>query len=87
MRAMDDVPPSERRELATLLGLDEQYLYQCFTGRKAMHPKEAMRAERKTSGRLRRWHLRPLDWHEIWPELIGTAGSPPVPAKEASGAS
>jgi DNA-binding transcriptional regulator YdaS (Cro superfamily) len=28
-----------------------------------------------------RWHLRPHDWHRIWPELIGTEGAPPVPAE------
>ena len=29
-----------------------------------------------------RWHLRPDDWHRIWPELIGAEGAPPVPAEE-----
>lgn len=31
---------------------------------------------------VRRWDLRPDDWHRIWPELIGTAGAPDVPASE-----
>ena len=80
---MDDaVLPPERRELATLLGVDEQYLYQCFTGRNAMRPKEAVRAEVRTGGRVRRWHVRVKDWHQIWPELIGTPGAPEVPAAE-----
>lgn len=30
---------------------------------------------------VRRWHLRPDDWHRIWPELIGIEGAPPVPQK------
>lgn len=25
------------------------------------------------------WDLRPLDWHRIWPELIGAEGAPDVP--------
>lgn len=29
---------------------------------------------------VKRWHLRPDDWHRIWPELIGTAGAPEVRA-------
>lgn len=36
---------------------------------------------------VRRWDLRPNDWHLIWPELIGTDGAPDpgVPASaEAS---
>jgi DNA-binding transcriptional regulator YdaS (Cro superfamily) len=28
---------------------------------------------------IRRWHLRPDDWHRIWPELVGAEGAPPVP--------
>lgn len=31
---------------------------------------------------VRRWDLRPDDWHRIWPELIGTDGAPPVPAAQ-----
>lgn len=31
-----------------------------------------------------RWHMRPLDWHLIWPELIGTEGAPPVPADRSA---
>lgn len=33
-----------------------------------------------TAGEVRRWDLRPDDWHRIWPELIGTEGAPAVPA-------
>jgi len=77
-----DVKPEERKQLAEVIGIDEQYLYQCLTGRKAMRPKEAVRAELRTSGRLRRWHLRPQDWHEVWPELIGLEGAPPAPPAE-----
>jgi DNA-binding transcriptional regulator YdaS (Cro superfamily) len=36
----------------------------------------AVDIERKTAGRLRRWHTCPDDWHRIWPELIGTEGAP-----------
>jgi DNA-binding transcriptional regulator YdaS (Cro superfamily) len=28
--------------------------------------------------KYKRWHLRPSDWHLIWPELIGTKGAPTV---------
>ena len=28
---------------------------------------------------VKRWKLRPHDWHRIWPELVGTKGAPQVP--------
>lgn len=75
------ISPSERREIAGLLGCNEQYLYQCLTGRKALQPIDAVKAEARTGGRLRRWHVRPKDWHLIWPELIGAEGAPPIPSE------
>lgn len=35
--------------------------------------------ERVTNGAVRRWDLRPDDWHLIWPELVGTEGAPAIP--------
>ena len=72
----------ERIALAARLDISEQYLYQCLTGRKAMNAEEAVRVERESGGRLRRWDLRRADWHRIWPELVGTQGAP-VPPVEA----
>jgi len=37
-------------------------------------------AQIERAGIMRRWDLRPDDWHRIWPELIGAEGAPPVPA-------
>lgn len=34
---------------------------------------------------VRRWDLRPADWHLVWPELIGAEGAPDVPATAATG--
>jgi DNA-binding transcriptional regulator YdaS (Cro superfamily) len=66
----------ERDALAELAGVDPAYLYQCLTGRRAMKPEEAVRVERVSGRALRRWDLRPHDWHRIWPELIGIDGAP-----------
>lgn len=41
--------------------------------------KRAVQIEQGTGRQVMRWHLRPLDWHEIWPELIGLPGAPPLP--------
>lgn len=78
-----NMPAPDRKALAEKVGVDEQYLYQCMTGRRAMKAEEAVRIERDSGQKVRRWHLRPDDWHRIWPELIGTEGAPatPEPAK------
>ena len=35
------------------------------------------------NGVVRRWDLRPHDWHCVWPELVGREGAPDVPAPAA----
>lgn len=40
--------------------------------------------ERANVHGIRRWDLRPLDWHLIWPELVGVVGAPSVAANDAS---
>lgn len=77
---------SERQALARDLNLSDQYLYQCLTGRKLMRPEEAVRVEKASGGRLKRWDVRRADWHLIWPELIGREGAPSVPAAEGADA-
>lgn len=74
---------TERAAIAEQVGVSDPYLYQCLTGRKAMKPEEAVRVERESGRALMRWHLRPDDWHRIWPELIGAEGAPAIaePAK------
>lgn len=47
-------------------------------------PENCVAIERATGGRVRRWNLRPEDWHRIWPELIGTDGAPEVPQQAAA---
>jgi DNA-binding transcriptional regulator YdaS (Cro superfamily) len=43
-------------------------------------PENAVAIERETGGAVRRWDLRPNDWHRIWPELVGAEGAPEVVA-------
>lgn len=42
--------------------------------------------EAATGGAVRRWDMRPSDWHRIWPELIRADGAPMVdePHREAA---
>lgn len=76
----------DRRRLAIAHGVDEQYLYQCLTGRRDMSPASARKLEDDSGGELRRWALCQKTWHAIWPELISTPGAP-TPAAAASEAS
>lgn len=66
---MTDITPSERRELAAKHGVNEQYLYQCLTGRRDMNPAAALRLETATKGRLSRKALCQSKWRSVWPEL------------------
>ena len=47
-------------------------------------PANCVALERATGGAVRRWDLRPADWWENWPELIGADGAPPVPTVEVA---
>jgi DNA-binding transcriptional regulator YdaS (Cro superfamily) len=65
----------ERKRLAALIGCSEQYLYRCLTGRQDMTPKDAVRAEQLTQGRLTRASLRPNDYWLVWPDLPAPASA------------
>jgi len=63
----------DRKRIAALTGIDEQYLYQCLTGRRDMQPARARRAEEVTSGEVTRQMLCQKTYAGIWPELAGSA--------------
>ena len=72
-------------ELASRIGASEAQLRQWqhgYAGRQPS-PVNCVAIERETQNRVRRWDLRPGDWHRIWPELIGQKGAPPVEATPA----
>ena len=41
--------------------------------------------EQAVDGLVKRWDLRPDDWHRIWPELIDADGAPAIPQEVAHG--
>lgn len=61
--------PEERKRIATLTGIDEQYLYQCLTGRRDMNPERARKAETDSNGEVTRQMLCQKTFAGIWPEL------------------
>lgn len=66
----NQLTPDDRKRLAALTGIDEQYLYQCLTGRRDMNPERARRAEDETKGELTRQMLCQKTYAGIWPELL-----------------
>lgn len=79
--------PEDRRRLADKVGVSPATLQQALAGTGyGFKPSECVRIERESDFELRRWDLRPKDWHENWPELIGTEGAPEIPAAEPKAA-
>ena len=37
--------------------------------------------ERRTNGRVRRWHVCPENWFKVWDHLVDHPDAPPVPAE------
>lgn len=64
--------------LAAQLRVAPGYVSQMASGLRPMPPALVPATVRATQGEVREWHLRPDDWHRIWPELIGADGAPPV---------
>jgi DNA-binding transcriptional regulator YdaS (Cro superfamily) len=65
------IAPDERRALAEKVGMNEQYLYQCLSGRREMSAWEAVRIEQESGGKITRKMLCQGSWKSIWPELVG----------------
>lgn len=76
---MKSLSPEDRRRLADKVKVNAATLYQALTAKGAgFSPLECVRIEKDSDGELRRWDLRPRDWHLIWPELIDAEGSPAI---------
>ena len=63
-------------KVARLLSVPPAWLSQMAAGDRPVPPPLVPQIERLSGGTVRRWDLRPTDWHRIWPELIGAEGAP-----------
>lgn len=73
-----------REAFAARVGSTPGHLKNVSNGYRPCSPELAVAIEVDSARALRRWDLRPEDWHRIWPELIGAVGAPattPEPAK------
>lgn len=79
---LDTLPKGGRTQFAARVGLSPIYLSQLAARQDGREPSPecCVRIEQMTDGLVRRWELRQSDWHRIWPELIGTDGSPQLHA-------
>jgi len=56
--------------LARAVGVSPPTVQQWASSVRPVPPKHCVSIESLTDRKVKRQHLRPLDWHLIWPELI-----------------
>jgi len=64
--------------LAAAIGVKQQHIWNWLNRPGGVPVEHCAAIEAATAGTVRRWHLRPHDWHRIWPELIGAPEAPAV---------
>lgn len=69
--------------LADAIGVKQPTISEWVRGARPIPIARCMEVETVTGGAVMRWDLRPDDWHRIWPELVGLAGAPAIPAEAA----
>jgi DNA-binding transcriptional regulator YdaS (Cro superfamily) len=81
LKSLPDEPACEQfaARCGTTLGHMRNTLYD---PKKRLKPAVCVAVERESSNAVRRWNLRPADWHLIWPELRSRKGAPPVSVTE-----
>lgn len=83
---LDGLPRGGAAALAEAVGISTVYLYQIAArqGGREPGPELCVRIEAATLLQVRRWDLRPHDWHLIWPELTRVKGAPVVTEQKAA---
>lgn len=76
LRSLPD--DAARREWAISCGTSLGHLRNSIYQPKPLSAATCVLIEQKSAGQVRRWHLRPHDWHRIWPEIITDPGAPIV---------
>lgn len=74
LRALPD--DAAREAFAKRCGTSLGHMRNTFYGSKRLAPPTCVLVELHTGHKVRRWHTRPEDWREIWPELIGIGPQP-----------
>lgn len=74
--------------MAAAIGVTPVYLSQLAARQDGREPgpELCVRIESYSGRMVRRWDMRPMDWHLIWPELIGAEGAPDLKTEAEAGA-
>jgi DNA-binding transcriptional regulator YdaS (Cro superfamily) len=64
--------------LARALRVSGPTVHEWNSRRRHVPAARCVQIEQATGGVVRRWDLRPDDWHRIWPEIVGAPGAPVV---------
>lgn len=72
--------------LAGKLGVSQSAVSNWRARGTLLEPEHCTAIERLTAMQVRRWHLRPTDWHRIWPELAEHPDAPAQPAADQAAA-
>jgi hypothetical protein len=81
---LSPMTPEQREAFALRCETTKGHLQNVMYGVRPCATDLAVLIHRESDGSVPRWVLREKDWWKHWPELIGTDGAPPVPAKEPS---
>lgn len=70
-------------QMAMALGVRQPTISEWVRGDRPIPVERCVQIEQATNGVVRRWDLRPDDWHRIWPELVDAEGAPPTQPAQA----
>lgn len=73
---LSELAMPDREAFATRCKTSYGHLRNVMYGYRQCDPELAVNVERESGATVRRWDLRPGDWHLIWPELVGVHGAP-----------
>ena len=73
---LSSAPKGAAARYARALKVSPVMLSQWAAGKKDIPVDRCSALEQATGGLVRRWDLRPRDWHIHWPELVGKRGAP-----------
>ena len=76
LRTYVDAERGRAAALAAALGVSPVMVSHWASQMRGVAMDRCTAIEQATGGAVRRWDLRPDDWHLIWPELIGAKGAP-----------
>jgi DNA-binding transcriptional regulator YdaS (Cro superfamily) len=65
--------PQFQNEFALSCNTTISYLRKAISNNELLNPKLCVSIERESDEEVTRKHLRPDDWHEVWPELVEAA--------------